>query len=79
MGELADAAQGAVENGAGAPALNIGDNSDAAGIVFLVRMVKPLRAGHLVVEGEASHVMLTILEEGLGARVGILLRDKAFG
>ena len=56
MGELADAREGAVENGTGAPALNIGDNPDAAGIVFLVRMVKPLRAGHLVVEGESSHV-----------------------
>lgn len=76
---MADAREGAVENGTGAPALNIGDNPDAAGIVFLVRMVKPLRAGHLVVEGEASHVNLTILQEGLGARVGILLRDKAFG
>ena len=56
MGKLADASEGTIENGTGAPALNIGDNSDATGIVFLVRMVKPLRAGHLVVEGESSHV-----------------------
>lgn len=79
MGELADAREGAVENGTGAPALNIGDNPDAAGIVFLVRMVKPLRAGHLVVERKPWHVRLTILQESHGARVGILLRDKAFG
>ena len=45
MSELADAAQSAVQNGAGATALDIGDDTDATGIVFVVRGVKPLGAG----------------------------------
>jgi hypothetical protein len=78
MGELADAAQSAIENGAGATALNIGDDTDAAGIVFVVRGVKPLRSGQLMIETESRHVSLTILEVSAGARVGIILRVKAF-
>ena len=78
MGELADAAQSAVENGAGATALDIGDDTDATGIVFVVRGVKPLGAGQLMIETESRHVSLTILEVSAGARVGIILRVKAF-
>ncbi len=78
MGKLADAAQSAVENGAGATALDIGDDTDATGIVFVVRGVKPLGSGHLMIETEFRHVSLTILEESAGARVGIILRVKAF-
>lgn len=78
MGKLADAAQSAVENGAGATALDIGDDTDATGIVFVVRRVKPLGSGQLMIETESCHVSLTILEESAGARVGILLRAKAF-
>ena len=78
MGELADAAQSAIENGAGATALDIGDDSDATGIMFVVRGVKPLGAGQLMIETESRHVSLTILEPSVGARVGIILRVKAF-
>ena len=78
MGELADAAQSAIENGAGATALDIGDDTDATGIVFVVRGVKPLGLGQLMIETESRHVSLTILEVSAGARVGIILRVKAF-
>ena len=78
MGELADAAQSAIENGAGATALDIGDDTDATGIVFVVRGVKPLGAGQLMIETESRHVSLRILEVSAGARVGIILRVKAF-
>ena len=78
MGKLADAAQSAVENGAGATALDIGDDTDATGIVFVVRGVKPLGSGQLMIETEPCHVTLTILEVSAGARVGIILRVKAF-
>ena len=78
MGELADAAQSAIENCAGATALDIGDDSDATGIMFVVRGVKPLGAGQLMIETESRHVSLTILELSVGARVGIILRVKAF-
>jgi len=78
MGELADAAQSAVQNGAGATALDIGDDTDATSIVFVVRRVKPLGAGQLMIETEPCHVSLTILEASAGARVGIILRVKAF-
>ena len=78
MGELADAAQSAIENGAGATALDIGDDTDATGIMFVVRGVKPLGAGQLMIETESRHVSLTILEVSAGARVGIILRVKAF-
>jgi len=78
VGELADAAQSAIENGAGATALNIGDDTDATGIVFVVRGVKPLGLGQLMIETESRHVSLTILEVSAGARVGIILRVKAF-
>lgn len=78
MGELADAAQSAVQNGAGATALDISDDTDATGIVFVVRGVEPLGAGQLMVETESCHVSLRILEESAGARVGILLRANAF-
>jgi hypothetical protein len=78
MGELADAAQSAIENGAGATALDIGDDTNATGIVFVVRGVKPLGSGQLMIETEPCHVSLRILEESAGARVGILLRAKAF-
>lgn len=78
MSELADAAQSAIENGSGATALDIGDDTDATGIVFVVRGVKPLGAGQLMIETESRHVSLTILEVSAGARVGIILRVKAF-
>lgn len=78
MSELADAAQSAIENGAGATALDIGDDTDATGIVFVVRGVKPLGAGQLMIETESRHVSLRILEVSAGARVGIILRVKAF-
>jgi hypothetical protein len=78
VGELADAAQSAIENGAGATALDIGDDTDATGIMFVVRGVKPLGAGQLMIETESRHVSLTILEVSAGARVGIILRVKAF-
>ena len=78
MGELADAAQSAIENGAGATALDIGDDTNATGIVFVVRGVKPLGSGQLMIETESRHVSLTILEVSAGARVGIILRVKAF-
>jgi hypothetical protein len=78
MSELADAAQSAIENGAGATALDIGDDTDATGIVFVVRGVKPLGAGQLMIETESRHVSLTILEASAGARVGIILRVKGF-
>ena len=75
---MADAAQSAIENGAGATALDIGDDTDATGIVFVVRGVKPLGAGQLMIETESRHVSLRILEVSAGARVGIVLRVKAF-
>lgn len=79
MGELANAVQSAFENGAGAPTLNICDDPDATGIMFLRRMIEPLSGGHCVVEREPRHGMDIILQRKFGARVGILLREKAFG
>lgn len=79
MGELANTTQGAFQNGAGAATLNVGDNTHAASIVLLGRVIEPLRSGHRVVEGEPRHVSFTILHETMGARVGILLRGREFG
>lgn len=79
MGELADTVKGTFENGAGASALDICDNSDPASIVFMGRMIEPLSGGHRVVKRESRHGGLIILQREFGARVGILLRDKAFG
>lgn len=45
MGELADTVKGTFENGAGASALDICDNSDPASIVFMGRMIEPLSGG----------------------------------
>jgi hypothetical protein len=46
--------------------------------MFMGRVIKALRTGHIVVETEPSHGRITILNEGEGARVGILWRGKAF-
>ena len=79
MGELADTVNGTFENRAGPSALDICDDSDPASIVFMGRMIEPLSGGHRVVKREPRHGALTILQREFGARVGILLRDKAFG
>ena len=78
MGELADTVKGTFKDGAGASPLDIGDNSDPAGIVLMGRMIEPLSWGHRVVKREPRHGAFTILQREFGARVGILLRDKAF-
>ena len=75
---MADAVKGTFENGAGASALNICDDADPTSIVFMGRMIEPLSGGHCVVKREPRHGAFTILQREFGARVGILLRDKAF-
>jgi len=78
VGELADATEGAFENRAGTPTLDIGNNTNTASIVLMGRVVETLSLGHCVVKGEPRHGKATILHEGLGARVGILLRGRGF-
>ena len=78
MSELADATQGTFENRAGAATLDVRNDADATGIVLVGRMIEPLRWGHCVVEGEPRHGIATIRHDRIGARVGILLRGKAF-
>jgi len=78
VGELADAAEGTLEDRAGTPTLDIGNNTDTASIVLMGRVVETLSLGHCVVKGEPRHGKDTILHEGLGARVGILLRGRGF-
>lgn len=78
MGELADAAEGTFEDRAGTPPLDIGNNAHAASVVLMGRVVEALSLGHCVVKGEPRHRMVRILHEGLGARVGILLRGRGF-
>jgi len=58
--------------------MNVGDKSNAARIMFVVRAVKALGRGKIVIQTESCHRNFTILKETLGARVGILLRDKRF-
>ena len=58
--------------------MNVGDKSNAARIMFVVRAVKALSTGKIVVQTESCHGNFTILKEPLCARVGILLRDKRF-
>jgi len=78
VGELANATESPFQNRAGAFSMNVGDKSDAARIVFVVRAVKALGTGKIVIQTESCHGNFTILKETLGARVGILLRDKRF-
>jgi hypothetical protein len=78
MGELADAAESPLQHGAGTFSSNIGHHTDSAGVMLIRGVIKALRTGHIVVETEPSHGRITILNEGEGARVGILLRGKAF-
>lgn len=58
--------------------MNVGDKSNAARIMFVIRVIEPLGTGKIVVETESCHGSFTILKEPHGARVGILLRDKRF-
>ena len=58
--------------------MDIRNDADAAGIVLVGGMIEPLGWGHCVVEGEPRHGIATIRQERIGARVGILLRGKAF-
>lgn len=78
VSELANTAECAVQNRAGAAALNIGHNADATSIVLLGWVIEPLGSGHRVVEGEPRHESFTILHDPMGARVGILLRGREF-
>lgn len=55
VSELADAVEGAFKDGAGATALNIGNDSDPTSIVLMGGMIEPLGGGHGVVEGEPWH------------------------
>jgi len=78
MGELADAAESPLQHSAGTFSSNIGHHTDPACVMLMGRVIKALCMGHIVVETEPSHGRITILNEGEGARVGILLRGKAF-
>jgi len=78
MGELADAAESPLQHSAGTFSSNIGHHTNPACVMLMGRVIKALRTGHIVVETEPSHGRITILKEGEGARVGILLRGKAF-
>jgi hypothetical protein len=56
VGELADAAEGTLEDGAGTPTLDIGNNAHAASVVLMGRVVEALSLGHCVVKGEPRHI-----------------------
>ena len=78
MRKLANTAKRAFQNRAGTFSLNISHKAHAARIMLVIGAVKSLGTGKIMVETEPCHGGFTILKEALGARVGILLRDKRF-
>jgi hypothetical protein len=55
VGELADAGEGALEDGVQLAALDVRDETDAAGVVLVGGMVKALGRGEPVIQREFSH------------------------
>jgi hypothetical protein len=56
VGELADATEGAFEDGVGFTTLDIGDETDTAGVFFPGGMVEALGPGKAVIQRKAGHV-----------------------